>query len=347
MRPNSLQRINPTHFPEWNHMVSSFENASCFHTSNWARTICESYGYDPSYFILNDDVGLSAVIPLVSIKSLITGRRAVSLPFTDFCHPLMSGNCNFQDILSNVIDHCKHLKWNHIELRGCHKYLPEQVPSEMFYTHRLLLDPDIQKMYSSFRSSTCRNIKKAQKQGVHVQIQSTMAFVQTFFELNCLTRRQHGLPPQPLLFFKNLYEHLIAKGLGKTAIAFYQSEPVAGAIFLNFGKKVIYKYGASDSRLNHLRANNLVMWEAIKWYAQNDYKELHMGRTKPSHSGLDQFKSGWKTIKETLFYYKYDLIQKSFVKKNESQGLPYEKIFSVLPLPFLRMVGKIAYRHIG
>ncbi len=334
-------------FPQWNNIISSFENSSCFHTSNWARAICDSYRYRPSYIILSNHAGLVAVLPLLSIKSTITGRRGVSLPFTDFCDPLISDTCVFKDVFAIMLDYGKKSKWRYIELRGCQKYLPEAVPFDQFYTHRILLDSNVHKLVSGFRDSTLRNIKKAQKLGVQVQIQSSLEFINYFFELNCRTRQQHGLPPQPYIFFKNLYQHLVTAGLGRTAIAFYRGKPIAGAVFLNFSRKAIYKYGASDARFSSLRSNNLVMWEAIKWYAKQNYKELHMGRTELSHAGLDQYKSGWNTIKEILYYYKYVIAKKSFVQQNGKARLSLEKCFSKLPIPLLKIFGKITYRHIG
>jgi lipid II:glycine glycyltransferase (peptidoglycan interpeptide bridge formation enzyme) len=200
---------------------------------------------------------------------------------------------------------------------------------------------------SGFRSSTIRNIKKAKKLGIQVSLCSSLKFIDLFFELNCQTRKQHGLPPQPYAFFKNLYKHMMLSGLGRTAIAFYRDRPVAGAIFLSFGNQVIYKYGASDSRFSHLRPNNLVMWEAIKWYAQKNYKELHMGRTELAHTGLDQYKSGWGTTKNHLLYYRYHISSKSFITHNGHSHSSMEKCFSNLPISFLRLFGKLAYRHFG
>lgn len=342
-----FQVINPIDFPQWNHIISSFENASCFHTSNWASAICDSYGYIPSYIILNNHTGMAAVLPLLSIKSTITRQRGVSLPFTDFCDPLISDLACFEDIFSVMLDYGKKSKWRYIELRGCQKYLPEAVPSNQFYTHRILLDSNIQKLMSGFRNSTLRNIKKAQKLGVKVQIRSSLEYINYFYDLNCKTRRQHGLPPQPYTFFKNLHKHVLSAGFGKTAIAFYQGQPVAGALYLNFDRKAIYKYGASDTRFSSLRSNNLVMWEAIKWYAQRNYEELHMGRTDPSHTGLDQYKSGWSTVKETLYYYKYDIAQQSFVEQNGNARIPTDRFLRNLPIPLLKLLGKLAYRHIG
>ena len=45
------------------------------------------------------------------------------------------------------------------------------------------------------------NIKKALKEGVEVQLHNSFESVKSFFKLNCMTRKRHGLPPQPFKFF--------------------------------------------------------------------------------------------------------------------------------------------------
>jgi len=39
----------------------------------------------------------------------------------------------------------------------------------------------------------------------------------------------------------------------------------------------MYKFGASDSGFQHLRPNNLVMWEGIRHCAERGCERLHFG----------------------------------------------------------------------
>ena len=122
---------------------------------------------------------------------------------------------------------------------------------------------------------------------------------------------------------------------------------IAANVYFKFGNEVIYKYGASDKKFQHLRANNLVMWEAIKWSADQGFEKLCFGRTEPENKGLMQFKAGWGAKPYKIYYYKYDL-QKNVFTANPSDINPlFKKIFSKLPLPVLGMLGRILYRHMG
>jgi hypothetical protein len=126
----------------------------------------------------------------------------------------------------------------------------------------------------------------------------------------------------------------------------YQGRTVSGAIFLNFNGQTIYKYGASDKTFQHLRPNNLLIWQAIKWCIENGFRSLHFGRTDPKNGGLLQFKRGWGTTNSRLNYYKYDPKEGRFLSINSGLKSSY-RIFKVMPAPFLRLAGKLLYRHVG
>jgi lipid II:glycine glycyltransferase (peptidoglycan interpeptide bridge formation enzyme) len=130
-------------------------------------------------------------------------------------------------------------------------------------------------------------------------------------------------------------------------LASFHDKPIAGGVYFHFGEKAVYKYGASDLNYQNLRANNLVMWEAIKWYSSNGYKSLCFGRTEPENRGLIQFKSGWGTTEQPINYYRYDLKKGSFVSGSSKVTGSHNKIFRNMPLPILKKVGSILYKHAG
>ena len=129
-------------------------------------------------------------------------------------------------------------------------------------------------------------------------------------------------------------------------LASHKGKNIASAVYFHFGDKAIYKYGASDKRYQNLRANNLVMWEAIRWFSKNGFKEFSFGRTEPENSGLLQFKRGWGTEEKTIRYYKYDLKDNVFVKDRSKPKTSYT-LFKRMPSPLLNLAGAILYRHVG
>lgn len=341
-----VEIINPVTYPGWDDLVLSTERYSFFHSCAWARVLSESYGYKPLYFTIFDKTRLAGLIPLMELKSILTGLRGVSLPFSDYCEPMANDRNHFKALFNYIIDYGKKFGWKSIELRGGEKFFRNTFPSSYFYGHTLDLTQDEDKLLSGFRHSTRGNIKKSISGGVIVKISKSRDSVKEFYRLHCTTRRRHGLPPQPFRFFESLYSHVISKQQGIVVLASYNEKVIAGGVFFHFGEKAIFKYAAWDSAYRHLRPNNLVTWEAIKWYSESEYAAFCLGRTEPENKGLLQFKDGW-TTKSRVKYYKYDLLKATF----KSQG-PIASQFSNiicrrLPIPALKIIGLLLYKHIG
>jgi hypothetical protein len=342
-----LQIINPLEYPNWDELLLTNGDYSFFHSSSWARVLCESYKYKPLYFTSIDNGKLSDLIPVMEVRSPLTGRRGVSLPFTDYCQPIASDKSHFQEIIDNLIKYGKNAGWKYIEWRGAENYFQDITHSSFYYGHTLDLTQNEQELLSSFRSSTKRNIKKAIKEGVNIKISNSLESIKAFYRLNCITRKHHGLPPQPYYFFKKIYEHIISKKKGFVVLASFRKRTIAGAVYFYFGEKVIFKYGASERAYHHLRPNNLIMWEAIKWYARNGFKTFSLGRAEPENEGLLQFKQGWGTTENIIRYYKYNFKKSSFISERSKLTGFHNKVFNVTPIPVLKLVGSMLYKYTG
>jgi hypothetical protein len=366
MNPSNLKILNPITYSGWDDLLMSAPNHSFFHTSSWARVLKESYGYEPKYFTIIDRDRMKTLVPVMEVDSFLTGKRGVSLPFTDYCEPICNGNTEFVHLFNKVIEFGGNHGWKYLELRSGGNLnleitrnsqpLPAKasaqesetrsiIPSCSYIGHLLNLSPNEGKLSSGLRDSTRRNIKKALKEGVKVKIDHSLESVKEFYRLNCLTRKEHGLPPQPFGFFEKIYDHIISKDLGMVVLASLGQENIAGAGYFHFNKKAVYKYGASDKKYQHLRANNLVMWEAIKWYGQNGYKSLCFGISELENQGLIQFKSGWGAAEHPIHYYRYDLKKNSFVAEGSKVTGIHNKVFNKMPAPMLNRIGVLFYRH--
>ena len=341
-----LKVVNPLHFEDWDSLILSNQNYSFYHSKAWARVLSESYHYKPIYFALFNEKKIRALVPLMEINSFLTGRRGVSLPFSDYCEPIFSKDTDVDEVIDKIIEFGNQADWKHIEFRFENGHLKKECISQKYFGHVLDLQEDHQAIFSKFRGSTKRNTKKAIKMGVEVKICHSLDSVKKFYYLNCLTRKFHGLPPQPWYFFKKVFQHLISTKKGFVVLAFYKNKVIASAVYLLYGHKAIYKYGASDLRFRHLRPNNLVMWKAVEWSARNGFKSLDFGRTEPLNKGLLQFKSGWRGKEKIISYHKYDFAKNAFVKKNSGIKSSYGFI-KLLPSSILKFVGFLLYRHVG
>lgn len=339
--------INPLEYSDWDGQLAEQNHSerSFFHNSAWANVLAETYGYKPFYFVTDELGAIHSLLPLMEVDSMLTGRRAIALPFTDNCAPLCATKIGFKELFRNAIELGKLRGWNYLEFRGGQKLFAGMPSSLSFFGHSLDIPQDENVFFGQLKSSVRRAIRKAEKSGVRVEISRDLDTVKNFYSLHCRARKKHGLPPQPFSFFKCIQKHILAKKLGIVALARLEKMPIAGSVFFFDGGSAIYKFGASDEAFQHLRGNNLVFWEAIRWLSKCGVKKLDLGRTSIVNEGLRRFKSGWNTEERKIEYFRFSLQQKKFVStKDESSGW-HTGFFRTLPLFASRMIGRVLYRH--
>ena len=322
-------------------------DASIFHRAAWAKALSQTYGFKPVYLTAVCDPQTVAALPLMEVDSWLTGKRGVSLPFTDECGPLSLSETFVAPLVQEALRLGRERGWQYLELRGGTKLFNDAAPSISFHGHQLPLSPATDSLFARFDSSVRRALRKSEKSGVQIEFSRTLPATSDYYTLHCQTRQEHGLPPQPFNFFRRLHEHILAAGLGVIVTARLQDRPVAAAIFFQHGRKAIYKFGASLKAALDTRANNLVMWEAIKWLAAKGVKELSFGRTSIHNEGLRRYKLGWGTEESVINYYRYDFRKAALVTMNDEAVGWHNTLFRALPVSLARCAGEILYRHVA
>lgn len=347
-RKADIQIVNPTHMYDWNLMVQKMPGSSLFFTSNWAAVLQKTYGFEPQYFILGAPESPEALVPLMEVRSRFTGVRGIGLPFSDYCTPLnRTASPIPADLFHRISEFARERGWKFVEMRG------EGLPSETgqiqssFYRHKLSLAEDDNIIFSKLRRNFRSKIRKAVKGGVAVSIFHSHTAMNEYYRLHCLTRKKHGLPPQPHSFFRNIYEHIISKELGFVALAKYKNQFIAGSVCFHFGDTVIYKLGASDPASLHIPANYLVMWETIQWACKQRYQTFCFGKTETANTGLIQFKDGWASEKETLNYYRQYLDPAQKHQRQAGAAATGYTVFRKMPLSMLKIAGALMYKHVA
>ena len=74
-------------------------------------------------------------------------------------------------------------------------------------------------MFENMDGSARQAVRKAEKDGVTVEVSQSEAAVREFYDLQCQTRKRHGLPPQPLGFFLNIWRHILSQNQGVVVLA--------------------------------------------------------------------------------------------------------------------------------
>ena len=341
-----IRFVDPTCDPEWDSVVASHPNSSFFHCAAWTRVLCKTYGHKPISLRFSRNGEPVSLVPLLEVESPFTGRRAVSLPFTDYCGPLFFGECHPDIVSDKLCELACERHWRYFELRGGKTSRESAGSSVAFYGHSLELRGGPERLFAGLTESVQRAIRKAERSNLRVKVSQSRDSILEFYRLHVRTRRRHGLPPQPRSFFLNIHSEIIKPGLGFVVLARKGSTPVAAAVFFHIGKKAVYKFGASDERHQDLRGNNLVMWKAIELLAQNGFQTLHLGRTSLENEGLRRFKRAWGTVEETIEYFRFDRTANDWIRARDNVSGFHNAVFARLPLGFNRLLGAMIYPHL-
>jgi CelD/BcsL family acetyltransferase involved in cellulose biosynthesis len=282
-----------------------------YYTPAWLDLITELYGSSVIPLTSTNVSGrVTGYLPLCFIQSRMTGRRLVSLPFSDHCPLLATDEASANDLVDQAILLAREKRARYLELRaGVNDVLARRsdlVASDLYVRWLKPLTPDGDALWRSVDGSVRRAIKKAERLGVHVRMAQDRVEMERFYQLHLLTRsKKLGMPAQPRRYFFALWDTFAPSGGMQLWFAEQQGIIVAGAIYLASGTTVQLAYNASDDRYQHMRPVNRLLWMAMRWASTHGYDIFDLGRTARANAGLMRFKRHMGAIMEPLPYYYY------------------------------------------
>ena len=342
--------IDPSTDARWPALVEQHPDACAFHTRGWLEALALTYGYKP-LAVTSSAPGepLADALPLCSVESWVTGRRFVSLPFTDHCQPLVRGDAAAAELIRFAADLAQRDKYKFCELRPVRPLASSAITdankAATYCFHALDLSGSPENIFRSFdKDSIQRKIRRADRENLQYEDGRSSALIDKFYRLMLRTRRRHQLPPQPIDWFRNL-----AQTMGESIqyrLALKDNVPVASIVTLTHRNSLIYKYGCSDERYHATGSMPFLFWRTIQEAKAAGISLMDFGRSDLDNPGLIRFKDQWGTRRTELTYYRYP----APAAPHSSSGLATrgaKAIFAHLPDRLLELVGRAVYRHIG
>ena len=353
-RPREVYELRPLADPRWDVLLECHPDASVFHSRPWLEALRRTYGYEPiAYTTSNPEEPLRDGLVFCRVESWLTGRRLVSLPFSDHCEPLVQRAEDLQVIVRMLRKKLQAERWRYVEMRPLESFgavTPSPQASVKYILHRLDLRPDIQTLFRAFhKDSIQRKIKRATREGLTHQTGTSEAILDAFYRLLTITRRRHGVPPQPKIWFRNLID-CFGPAL-QICVAFAGQKPVAGMLTLRHKNTLVYKYGGSDTRFNRLGSMHSLYWESIQRAKALGLEVFDLGRADADQIGLITFKSRWGAIQSNLTYFRFSLSE-SPTHAFEGSSTRWKtrvakNVFAHAPTWMLPGLSNLLYRHIG
>jgi CelD/BcsL family acetyltransferase involved in cellulose biosynthesis len=338
--------IDPIADPDWLDFVESSPTATIFHHPRWLELLQVQDGDSVRACCVGNGRGIEAGIPIARIESRLTGRRLVSLPFSDICSPALARDAEpaALDALSQALVEESRRAGLGLTVHASLPSAPGAFVQDRFFHHLLPLVDDATEVERRYSKSKRSAVKRAEREDLRGERRTDASALDTFYSLHLKTRQRLGIPTQPKRFIRR-FEKLFDAGLGFVWTIFDESKPIAAAVFLTYNGTVTYKYGASDASTLRKRPNNLLISDVIRWACGAGFRTFDFGRTDIDNDGLRFFKRSWGAQEAKLSY--------TYLADREPSPEPVlrERVMNATiqrsPAVVSRLIGAALYRHFG
>jgi len=353
---HEVRTLDPTRHSDWDKFVQAHPFGWICHLSAWKNIVEQSFDHiRGKYLVLvNDQTGaIEAGLPIFHVKSWITGKRLVSVPFASLCDPLATTKEQMHMLLAEALNEMKKAKADHIEIRTLHNFEVlrngKMQETGHFFHHYLPLADTPEKLMKKFHRTCVRQrITRALKSELGVRIGDKEADMRAFYQLYMTTRKRLGLPTQPYRFFHNLHKTLLEQGQVELLLAQTENQTIAGLILLKFKNRVSAEFLASDDTFKSVSPNHYLFWQAIQRSYNEGYASFDFGRTATTNEPLLDFKRRWGTQVVTLKHFYFPAGNSASQMSDQSPGYRLMRRVCYKAPDFMQgILGNFCYRHLG
>ena len=168
-------------------MLARHPRASAFHSVPWLTALQRTYGYKPVVYTTSppgDEIDNGLVF--CRVNSWITGRRLVSLPFSDHCEPLIDSNWDMEALFDGLRGLRGSANLNYVELRPASPAVftsaaDDLRPANEYYLHVIDLGSSESKLFARFhKDSIQRRVRRAERAGMTYESGRSLGLLRKF-----------------------------------------------------------------------------------------------------------------------------------------------------------------------
>lgn len=339
--------VDPRTDQRWKTLIAN-QRSDVFHSPNWLKVITDTYRFDlQAYLLLGDDGTPQAGIPFCRLEG-IKPKRLVTLPFSDYCDPLVTTHDQWASLKNRVLaESCPFIiRCLHNPILLTDKQL-QQVGQAKW--HGLDLQPDLETLWQGVHASARRAIRKAEQAHLTIRAAERKEELRAFFDLHLRIRKyKYQLVAQPYEFFERIWNYFIETEQGFLLLAVHQEQIIGGVLFLIWQNRLYYKFNASLSTELAIRPNDLLLWEGVKRGKATGCRFLDFGLSDWNQSGLIRYKRKYATTEKSITFLKLASAEVQTQAETElGQLLPQlTDLFTnaAVPDPITEKAGNILYR---
>ena len=340
-----IRQLAPEHYEAWDKFVLASPEGTFFHRAAWRDVIEGAFRHKSHYVFVERDGAITAVLPLVHVRSLLFGNRLISVPFCVYGGPIAAESESAEALGRYGIDLMRRLGADLIEFRMRKPYSEAWATrSDLYATFRRTISITPEENLKAIPRKQRAVVRKALSNGLRSDARLT---IDQFYTLYAESVRNLGTP----VFSKN-FLRLIADRFSdcmETLTIFDKEDAVSTVLSFFFRDEVLPYYAGGGPQARQLGAFDFMYWEVMNRAAQHRGARLFdFGRSKFG-TGAFAFKKNWGFSPEPLTY-QYWLSDGRSIPDNNPLNPKYRLLIEAwkrLPLPVANLIGPAVSRGIG
>ncbi len=318
--------------------VDSHPRASLYHTPRWVRFAGEVFGFESAWLLARAPDGtLVGALPLVCQRSLVFGRRWVSMPFFNYGGPLGSDAAIEGDLLDAAAQLGRSTGARTVEIRDTVHREGLSVRTEKA---GLVLDlPGTPTELGKALGAKLRSqIRRADRESPSIHVGGA-ELVPDFFSVFAPTMRDLGTPVYPIGFFTRLLNQVGSDC--RVVVVRLGNRPAAAALLTRWRNTVEVPWAASLHELRSTSVNMRLYWECLSHAIHTGATQFDFGRSTID-AGTYRFKLQWGAKPCPLYWY-YPMQEPGHttVAGDSRMVAAARRAWTHLPLPIANLAGRL------
>jgi predicted N-acyltransferase len=333
---------------EWETFLQSSPGGTFYHSLKWKEVIEKSFPYTPLYLTIRDANGkIAGICPAFITKSMNMGVYC-SMPHSECGGPIISApyvqqaSLSLQSFLRNVSSN---------KSIACAKFsfqdntLTRYFESPLGYvdTSVGLMEIDLKTTPSEFiwnklfSQNRRRKIRLVDREGYHAQEARTRSDLRDFYNLYCQNMELINAPPNPYIFFENMWNTLYPSNLRIQLVE--KNRRIAAVLFIRYRERLYAVYAGLDRTVRVHGLLNYLWWKEITRAEEEGLRYVCLGSTPSDreHPYYVQKKSfGCSLMQQKTFWFPLNPVGCIILSTRAKAISTWKTLRSRLPEKFTR-----------
>ncbi len=260
-----------------------------FHSEPWRQAVEQTFDVKILEFVPTSEPGARAYY---SALADIRGERVVSIPFSDFCDPLIETEAGWGEFADHLRSYGRPVTVRPFRNPLAIEDRSFDRATDLLW-HGIDLTSGADHIWDGLKSKQRTAIRRAPKAGLSFRFSSRADDLATFHAMHVdLRKTKYRMLAHPLSFFEALHDRF-----GDDMVVLLAEEddgtPVAAMVLFAWNDRWYYKFSASYPR--NYRPNAAMIMAACREGADRGLGMLDLGRSDIDQPGLVQFKQQFAT----------------------------------------------------